>query len=122
MTVLGNGVSSRNAYDVFDGRLTNVDSSISGLDLAYTFDWQGNVLTKEQGTNEYRYDYDHQSRLLSARYNGEIEEAFVYDGLGNIVEKDGNDYYYDEERIHQVRTIDNDDYIEHHYEYDENGT
>ena len=89
---LPNGILTKYAYDL-SGRLSILESrDREGLldRFAYAYDPMGNTalinrerreLAEESG--RYRYIYDACSRLIEVRKDGEVVEAYGYDGFGN---------------------------------------
>ncbi|MBZ0166868.1 MAG: hypothetical protein K8I00_08670, partial [Candidatus Omnitrophica bacterium] len=68
-------------------------------DFAYTYDAAGNILTITDAVNTatQTFTYDHLNRLISAENPGRYgSRSYVYDVLGNIREKDGKTYAYNQ--------------------------
>jgi RHS repeat-associated protein len=103
-------LTSQRRYDSTSGRLQTIRSGAwtgSALgnafqDLAYSFDAQGNLLTREDARLRLResFRYDRLNRLLSAAVRDTSNPgasvitsiALRYDKLGNICEKNGRAY------------------------------
>jgi len=76
------------AYDDAN-RPTSIDYSYSGtsvLDLAYTYDSVGNVLSKTDDTGTATFSYDALDRLTAANYPGSLNYAYGYDPAGNLTQ------------------------------------
>ncbi len=79
-------------------RLYTVDKNGNVLqDLNYTYDSVGNILSIDDKVNTagQTFQYDELNRLTQA-VGGYGTKSYVYDALGNIVEKDGRTYFYGE--------------------------
>lgn len=59
--------------------------AVTGLDGAakYTYDANGNMITRAVGTDAYALAYDAENRLVSAARNGLRTAECVYDGDAN---------------------------------------
>lgn len=83
----GNGLIDSRSYDL-QGRLVQQD--LSGVDsIEYTYDANGNVLTKDS----YKYLYDSLDRLSSEKIQGKARKI-TYDGGGNRLSYAKLDYTY----------------------------
>jgi RHS repeat-associated protein len=99
----GNGDVTQYTYNSLNLRLTRlytVDKNNTPLqDLNYTYDSVGNVLsiTDNVHTADQTFKYDELNRLVEAvnpNPGSYGTKTYVYDKIGNIVEKDGKTYYY----------------------------
>ncbi len=107
----GNGVSSTYTYEPnWNNLLKNVTTSSTNAgnfqNLNYTYDKVGNIKTlndtsSAQNAANKSFTYDGLYRLLSAVATDKSNttlyaKTYKYDPLGNIDEKDGNTYFYDQ--------------------------
>jgi YD repeat-containing protein len=120
------------SYDYLD-RLTNVVYGDNGaiipsaLSVSYTYDGNGNRLTKTTRTNnavtEVRYyNYGNENRLLAVtNQNGLVLDSYAYDSAGNRIQKvatnDIVQYSYDERNL-MTGFVDNTNQISYTYNGD----
>ncbi len=96
----GNGDVTTYTYNPLNLRLTRlytVDKNGTALqDLNYTYDSVGNILsiTDNVNTADQTFKYDELNRLTEAAGQGYGTKTYVYDTIGNIVQKDGKTYFY----------------------------
>jgi RHS repeat-associated protein len=121
---LHNGVTTTYEYWGIDetggyyGRLWNIntnDGSTDLIDIEYTWDAAGNLLTREDVIAEETetFTYDFLDRLLSV--SGPYTESFTYDEIGNITSRNGISYTYGNQP-HAVTSVGSTSYT-----YDANG-
>gem|GEM_PF-3696194 len=101
----GNGVVTAYSYNPLNSRLTRIYTSNSQAltiqDLNYTYDAAGQVLTitdkanKDLRSMSQNFSYDALNRLVSAT-GSYGSKTYVYDSIGNIINKDGLKYNYGE--------------------------
>ncbi|MBN2533834.1 MAG: hypothetical protein JXB88_13140 [Spirochaetales bacterium] len=128
----GNGIIiSYNYYDEEDEydpatnlnltyRLESISTSDgSTMDLNYQYDKSGNIIMKNNWLNDEFSEvfiYDDFNRLVEAESTMYGRKIYEYDRINNIIEKDGYEYQYHEDKPHAVvsdgRSI---------YTYDANG-
>ena len=124
---LGNQIVTSRRYDLM-GRLNGINSHLGSLDLQllnYRFDNVGNLVHRadlQQGLNE-DFSYDRLYRLKHtttqfASSSHDLVKTLLYDGHGNIKQKDGKNYSYGENGagIHAVTSVNGNS-----YRYDANG-
>ena len=67
--------------------------------IAYSYDDNGNLVSKVSGANTTDYSWDNENRLTVVRYQDGTEDAYTYDGAGKRIRtsEDGNvtKYLYD---------------------------
>lgn len=108
----GNDVMMAYTYDPYNRSLTTIKADqtktpTSLLNLSYTYDKVGNVLTRTDGKNtpnSQSYTYDALNRLTSFTVNS-VTSTFEYDRINNITLKDGKTYTYDTTHPHFVATF-----------------
>ncbi len=109
----GNGTVTTYDYDLNNRRLTRLltlaPSPLGSLqDLQYTYDSAGNILNIIDGVNTatQSFSYDALNRLSSATSatNSYDVKTYVYDEIGNIIQKDGLTYSYGT-RPHAVTSL-----------------
>jgi RHS repeat-associated protein len=66
-----------------------------GSASSYTYDNNGNTLTKADSTETTIYTWDFENRLTSVHPPGETTVTFKYDPFGRRIEKGGSVYLYD---------------------------
>ncbi len=79
-----NGISTAFAYENV-GRISRIrhDSGINAvLDILYTYDSGGQIVTQVEDTNTITYGYDAAGQLTDADYPG-LDLAWTYDNAGN---------------------------------------
>jgi len=76
-----NGVPSAYVYNPTNNELTNILGSWS-----YSYDGNGNLRAKTQGTTTWAYTWDSANRLVKASSNNVLQGAYAYDGIGRRVE------------------------------------
>lgn len=117
----GNGVTTTYTYDPLNLRLRRIYTiNISAQvlqDLNYAYDSVGNILsiTDAVNTASQSFQYDELSRLTKAT-GSYGTKSYVYDKIGNIVQKDGLTYGYGT-KPHAVTSLSNGTT----FEYDANG-
>jgi RHS repeat-associated protein len=87
-----NGTVMGSTYDVANRMLTSPDTT-------YTYDNNGNTLTKTDASGTTTYGYDYENRLISASMPGGIVATYTYDPFGRRISKSVNgvttQYLYD---------------------------
>jgi RHS repeat-associated protein len=68
-------------------RTNTYQVSASGAGASYTYDPNGNLATKTEGTNVWNYTWDAENRLTQVQDNGAAIATFAYDPLGRRVQK-----------------------------------
>ena len=85
----GEGHTTTYHYD-HDGRLTDTDTPIAGIDTHQRFDRAGRLVKTIDGNDhEVHYEYDDANRVLFRRVDPaglNLETGYKYDGLGRQVE------------------------------------
>ena len=61
--------------------------SASGAGASYTYDPNGNLTTKTEGTDTWGYDWNAENQLTRVTKNGVELARFSYDPIGRRVEK-----------------------------------
>ncbi|MEO7841428.1 MAG: RHS repeat domain-containing protein [Anaerolineales bacterium] len=61
-------------------------TSVSGGGETYTYDANGNMITRVEGGLTYTQTFDAENRLISVTVSGQTTQ-FIYDGDGNLVKK-----------------------------------
>ena len=61
-------------------------TSLSGGGGTYTYDANGNMITRVEGGLTYNQTFDAENRLISVTVSGQTTQ-FIYDGDGNLVKK-----------------------------------
>ena len=96
--ILTRNISYRSAGE---NRTTNIPSSLSYkvddntlLNVSYTYDDVGNILTMTLGDVTYNYTYDSLNQLIRVT-DGTNVETYTYDNAGNITSKTINGVTYD---------------------------
>ncbi|MFN8499958.1 MAG: RHS repeat-associated core domain-containing protein [Anaerolineae bacterium] len=102
VTTLGNGARSVSQYDAATQRLTMLETivKVGGADsddpkLTYGYDTFGNVTAIQnawQSSETQTFSYDTLNRLTTV--TGPFAQAFAYDNLGNLTQRDGQTYRY----------------------------
>lgn len=80
-----------NSYSYDDHAVTGLSSGET-----YTYDANGNMITRVEGGLTYTQTFDAENRLISVTVGGQTTQ-FVYDGDGNLVKKikpDGSSTIY----------------------------
>jgi RHS repeat-associated protein len=77
----GTGTQTFN-YDALN-RITSSTGLASGA-RSYTYDRNGNRLTKTEGGTTYTYAYDRTDELASVTLTGGASQTYTYDGRGNM--------------------------------------
>jgi RHS repeat-associated protein len=77
---------------------TNHDHAVTGLSTgeSYTYDANGNMITRVEDGLTYTQTFDAENRLISVTVSGQTTQ-FVYDGDGNLIKKikpDGSETLY----------------------------
>lgn len=101
METLGNGLVTTRVFDIYSGRLQNLNTGFLSMsevqDLDYSFDALGNLRSRQdqrQNITE-EFGYDNYNRLTDATVVGYGTRSYQYDTLGNIEAKSGvTDYQY----------------------------
>ena len=99
-----NGLTTRGmAYDGAD-RLTAAVSPLQWGNATYGYDALDNLRSADQGTRQYRYNYDAANRLASIKSpTGAAIFAFAYDRHGNTLSKNLQGFVFDSvNRMSQV--------------------
>ncbi len=120
----GNGNTTTYSYDPQTLRLTRLmtyDLQLTTLqDLNYTYDSSGNIvqITDAVNTASQGFEYDALNRLIEANGNYGTKQ-YAYDPIGNLILKDGINYYYGESAAgpHAVSSA-SDGSV---FQYDQNG-
>ncbi|MGH9873043.1 MAG: RHS repeat-associated core domain-containing protein [Pyrinomonadaceae bacterium] len=82
---LPNGVATSYQYDGLD-RLTRLTHSKAGNTLAdfqYQFNAVNNITQMTDGAGTHTYSYDLVERLTAATHQGQTNESYIYDDVGN---------------------------------------
>src|SRR3989338_2316522 len=99
----GNGDVTTYTYNPLNLRLTRLttyDLQLTTIqDLNYTYDSAGNILSIDDKVNtaDQTFKYDELNRLVEAvnpNPGSYGTKTYVYDTIGNIVQKDGKTYFY----------------------------
>ena len=97
----GNGTVTEYEYDENTLRLAHLVTEHQGSsiqDLSYTYDSVGNIIEIVDGVNTASQDfsYDELNRLMTANNSVYGNKTYAYDEVGNMILKDGVNYYYGE--------------------------
>jgi len=123
----GNGVVTDNTFFASNERIKSTSvKSPTGTEIqgfSYRFDDFGNVRFVENRIlqTQKSFGYDDLNRLVEWEIWEQgtppgQEERFAYDAIGNILEKDGKEYVYEDERPYVLAEFDGQD-----FEHDLNG-
>lgn len=135
LQTFGNGVTSQQAFDPNNGRLTTVYTGAgnSVQNFTYGYDLLGNITNRTDGNQSLTetFGYDLLNRLTSATVNsggaGIVTDTYGYNDLGNVTSRsDLGTYTYPASgassvRPHAVTVIDLPDGSKRQYGYDTNG-
>jgi RHS repeat-associated protein len=91
-TVTGGASSTVSRGYQYDGRnqLTGISDAAAG-DTVLSYDAQGNLTQKQQGSDQVAYRYDARDHLISVARNGAVLGRYGNDHLGLRVEKEAMD-------------------------------
>ncbi len=125
----GNGVVTQRSYDEMFRlkRVYTMDpNGVSIQDLNYSYDSVGNIKTIVDHVNsaDQTFTYDHLNRLTRAVAPESYgTKDYVYDEIGNIIQKDGRTYTYGESNAgpHAVTRVEGGGHPTMTYTYDDNG-
>ncbi len=116
--ILPGGSKKEYSYDPIM-RVKEIVSRDSGqnviMDYRYTYDREGNILSKETEHGNYIYSYDELYRLIMSDNPGDNDEYYTYDAVGNRL-TDGNNNQYTYNANNELITRDGTT-----YSYDQNG-
>ena len=73
-------------YTYGDTNHDHAVTSLSGGGGTYTYDANGNMITRVEGGLTYNQTFDAENRLISVAVSGQTTQ-FIYDGDGNLVKK-----------------------------------
>ena len=73
-------------YTYGDSAHKHAVTSLSGGGGTYTYDANGNMITRVEGGLTYNQTFDAENRLISVTVSGQTTQ-FIYDGDGNLVKK-----------------------------------
>lgn len=135
LQTFGNGVTSQQAFNPNNGRLTTVYTGAgnSVQNFTYGYDLLGNITNRTDGNQSLTetFGYDLLNRLTSATVNsggaGIVTDTYGYNDLGNVTSRsDLGTYTYPASgassvRPHAVTVIDLPDGSKRQYGYDTNG-
>jgi len=77
------------SYNMTNNELTG--STVSGTTTAYGYDKDGNLLSRNIGSNHSSYTWDVPGDLLNVANNSGVQGYYAFDGLGRRVEsKEGS--------------------------------
>jgi YD repeat-containing protein len=62
-----------------------VNRLVSATGMGFTWDDNGNLLTWDDGVDEWTYRYDPQNRLINVKKNGSFSAHYTYDADGRRV-------------------------------------
>lgn len=98
-----NGVNANYAYNRDKNITSLINKNQNGTTIssfAYTYDNNGNQLTRVENEQTTTYTYDQLNRLAQVQYPGSVQESFEYDNAGNRTKKTTGaittDYVYDQ--------------------------
>lgn len=97
--LFNNGLMTTYTYNTDDFRLNNIMTG-NVMDLSYTYDPVGNILSKKDNllTKTQSFGYDDLDRLTTAQEGGGYDYAYQYNAIGNLTKftNSGNviDYTY----------------------------
>ncbi|MFN8482990.1 MAG: putative toxin [Anaerolineae bacterium] len=113
VTTLGNGAHSDSGYDAATQRLSQLQTWVKSAgnvtldsDLRYGYDPFGNVTALNEykdRTQDQGFGYDSLNRLTTV--SGPFAQAFAYDNLGNLTQRDGQTYRYAAGKPHAVNQL-----------------
>ncbi|MGC1120163.1 MAG: hypothetical protein WBA22_03630 [Candidatus Methanofastidiosia archaeon] len=67
--------------------LLSIEEAGGDTDYTFTYDVNGNTLSKASDTDEWLYQYDGANRLTEVQHNSQVVGAYVYDGNGQRIKK-----------------------------------
>lgn len=113
MTATAQGASTTESYgyDAVGNRLSSLNvpsytyntsnELLSAGSAAYTYDDNGNTLTKADSTGTTTYSWDFENRLTAVRLPSGTTVNFKYDPLGRRIQKNTSLYIYDHSNLIQ---------------------
>ena len=118
---LGNGAYTTYIYDRTGQLLKVTNNDSKGNEIShfyYTYDADGNVLSKETIEGVEHYSYDALNQLTGIDSSSGSKTEIIYDSMGNRINviENNKPHLYSVNELNQYTSIDN-----KRYEYDENG-
>ncbi|MCX5658034.1 MAG: hypothetical protein NTZ48_07465, partial [Candidatus Omnitrophica bacterium] len=82
--MVNNSITTNYSYDA-------MNKMLSAGDATFTYDDNGNMLTKTVGSSTTTFEWDNEDRLTKVTLPDETEVAYEYDGVGRMISRTVND-------------------------------